>query len=75
MKQSFISTHLLKFENNNEVENWFESYYQKHLHKKAWWKLQNLLSIPPLARDWAVGYTPLIDEFTEDLTSVEYQTR
>ena len=73
IKKSFISTHLLKFENNNEVESWFESYYQKHLHKKAWWKLRNLLSIPPLARDWAVGYTPLLDEFTEDLTRVEYQ--
>lgn len=75
MKQSFISTHLLKPENTNDVEVWFESYYQKHLHKKAWWKLQNLLSIPPLARDWAVGYTPLIDEFTEDLTRVEYQNQ
>lgn len=75
MKQSFISTHLLKPENKNEVGLWFESYYLKHLHKKAWWKLQNLLSIPPLARDWAVGYTPLIDEFTDDLTSVEYQNQ
>lgn len=73
MKQSFLSTHLLKPENNQEVEGWFESYYQNHLHKKAWWRLQNLLSIPPLARDWAVGYTPLLDEYAEDLTRVEYQ--
>lgn len=73
MKRSFLSTHLLKPENKQEVEGWFESYYQNHLHKKAWWRLQNLLSIPPLARDWAVGYTPLLDEYTEDLTRVEYQ--
>ena len=73
MKQSFISTHLLKPENRPGGENWFESSYQHHLHKKAWWKLQNLLSIPPLARDWAMGYTPLLDECTDDLTRVEYQ--
>lgn len=73
MKRLFLSTHLLKPENKQEVEGWFESYYQNHLHKKAWWRLQSLLSIPPLARDWAVGYTPLLDEYAEDLTRVEYQ--
>ena len=73
MKNAFISTHLLRQGNKQAVVSWFESYYQNHLQKKDWWKLQNLLSIPPLARDWAVGYTPLLDEFTEDLTRAEYQ--
>jgi ATP-dependent Clp protease ATP-binding subunit ClpA len=73
MKNAFLSTHLLRQGNKQAVVSWFESYYQNHLQKKDWWKLQNLLSIPPLARDWAVGYTPLLDEFTEDLTRAEYQ--
>ena len=65
-KAVFIASRMLKQENYQAVENWFEMYYQKYLHKKAWWKLSNLLTIPPLARDWAVGYTPLLDEFSVD---------
>jgi len=75
MKKNFISTRLLKEENRKEVEEWFEIFYQEHLEKKDWWKLKNLMTYPPLARDWAVGYTPILDEFSEDLTDVMYQAR
>jgi len=37
------------------------------------WKISNLFLIPPLARDWAVGFTPTLDEYTEDLTASQYQ--
>jgi len=74
-KAVFIASRMLKQENYQAVENWFEMYYQKYLHKKAWWKLSNLLTIPPLARDWAVGYTPLLDEFSQDLTNDTYQAQ
>lgn len=74
MKKDFLATHLLKEENRKRVEEWFESYYHQHLERKDWWKLKNLLSYPPLARDWAMGYTPILDEFAEDLTSPMYQT-
>lgn len=69
----FISTHLQKEENRLIVEQWFETYYKKHLLKQAWWKISNLFTIPPLARDWAVGYTPTLDEYSEELTLYEYQ--
>ncbi len=74
-KERFVSLRLLKEENRASVEAWFELYYATHLAKKEWWTLDSLLSQPPLARDWSMGYTPYLDEFSEDLTSVEYQTR
>lgn len=71
-KKNFIETHLLNEENQSFVENWFEKYYQQHLEKVSWWKLTNLFSYPPLARDWAVGYTPILDQYTTDLATSIY---
>ncbi len=72
-KKAFMDTHLLKEENQSAVEAWFMSYYDEHLKQKEWWKLENLLTYPPLGRDWAMGYTPLLDEYATELTSVSYQ--
>ena len=71
-KKDFIKTHLQNIENQSYVENWFEKYYQQHLKKVSWWKLSNLFSYPPLARDWAVGYTPILDQYATDLATSAY---
>jgi len=71
-KKKFIETHLLIEENRFFVENWFEEYYKQHLRKTTWWKLKNLFSYPPLARDWAVGYTPILDQYSTDLATSSY---
>ncbi len=75
LKKKFISNHLLQKENQMKVEQWFENYYRHYCQKSLWWKKSNLFSIPPLARDWAMGYTPTLDEYADDLTSPAYQTR
>ncbi|MCL4364191.1 AAA family ATPase [Patescibacteria group bacterium] len=72
LKDEFIKDHLIKNENRKVVEDWFESYYQKHVEKTHWWKLKNLFDLPPLARDWSVGYTPALDEFVIDLATPTY---
>lgn len=72
LKKMFLSKHLLKEENLINAENWFEKYYLSHIEKKDWWKLSNLLSFPPLARDWAVGFTPTLDQYTTDLATPSY---
>ncbi|MDO8741661.1 MAG: AAA family ATPase, partial [Candidatus Roizmanbacteria bacterium] len=59
-------------ENYPFVESWFEKYYQQHLKKISWWKLSNLFSYPPLARNWAVGYTPILDQYAIDLATSTY---
>ncbi|MFN4212907.1 MAG: AAA family ATPase [Microgenomates group bacterium] len=75
IKSWFLASHLLKEENRNIVENWFEKYYALTYQKRCWWKLSNLLTFPPLARDWAVGYTPILDQYTQELTTPSYQSK
>jgi ATP-dependent Clp protease ATP-binding subunit ClpC len=74
-KQSFISSHALKDENKEAVNRWFEDYYLHYCSRSFWWKKKSLFSSPPLARDWAVGYTPTLDQYVEELTSSTYQAR
>lgn len=71
-KEKFLSEHLLKEENKNKVEGWFETFYQKNIDNKEWWSLTNLFSLPPLARDWAYGYTPILNEYAIDMASNSY---
>ncbi len=74
-QQKFLKEHLLKQENQTAVLTWFEEFYQQQKESQQWWKLKNLLLIPPLARDWAVGYTPILNNYCEDLTATEYQKK
>lgn len=74
LKNKFIEDHLLENDNFQIVESWFESIYESRLKPTKWWSLKSLTSTPPLARDWAVGYTPQLDSYSEELTSPEYQS-
>jgi ATP-dependent Clp protease ATP-binding subunit ClpA len=71
-KEQFLKTHLLKEENREVVSKWFDAHYRIQFYKSQWWKLPNLFSTAPLARDWSVGYTPTLDNFTQDLMSSAY---
>ena len=71
-KKKFIENHLFNKEDQFHVENWFEKYFKQHLEKISWWKLSNLFSYPPLARDWSVGYTPILDQYATDLATSTY---
>jgi ATP-dependent Clp protease ATP-binding subunit ClpC len=73
-KKRFILKHSLTKETYPYTEGWFDYLYKKGLEDKKWWKLENLLSTPPLARDWAIGYTPTLDRYCVELTSGEYQS-
>ncbi|MDH7476155.1 MAG: AAA family ATPase [Microgenomates group bacterium] len=74
-KELFIKKHLLNKENLARVGDWFEVYYQDVIFHEKWWKLKNLFSRPPLARDWSVGYTPTLDLYVEELTDPQYQKK
>lgn len=71
-KKKFIETHLLNVENHAKVEKWFDEYSKQHFKKVMWWKLQSLLSYPPLARDWSVGFTPILDQYAINLATSSY---
>lgn len=72
LKKDFIARHLLKPENLSIVEQWFEWYYKELFTKTAWWKKENLFSLPPLARDWAVGFTPIVNQYSEEIISFNH---
>jgi len=67
-KNNFLRLRLLKEENRTIVEGWFEHYYQTYKQKKAWWSLSELFTIPPIARDWHMGYTITLDRYGKELT-------
>ena len=73
LKDKFIAKHMLNQDNFQEVEIWFERLYEQYFANKQWWKMENLMANPPLARDWAMGYTPTLDEYTMELTNGAYQ--
>jgi len=73
--ERFLSTHLMVPENRERVVNWFEELYQNTINESRWWTTHNLFSIPPVARDWALGYTPTLDPYVFDLTSTDYQKK
>lgn len=75
LKQEFVNSRCLKEENKLLVEQWFEKYYLDNIIKISWWKLTSLFSTPPLARDWAVGYTPSLDQYSTDLMHINYQSQ
>lgn len=71
--ERFLSTHLIEPGNRVRIINWFEELYQNTANESQWWTMHNLFSIPPIARDWALGYTPTLDPYVFDLTSTDYQ--
>ncbi len=73
-RQAFLSSHCLKKENGLIVNEWFETLWHKRMLEQKWWDNKHLFSYPPLARDWAAGYTPTLDRFAEDLTNSVYQS-
>lgn len=75
LRDTFVDTHLLDETHLEAVQRWFAYLYEAHFKQTAWWKLNKLFATPPLARDWAVGYTPTLDDYTEDLTKTAYQLR
>lgn len=75
LRNDFLLKRCLKQENKKKVEDWFEKYYADYVQKISWWKLSNLFSTPPLARDWAVGYTPSLDQYAFNLVHTDYQSQ
>jgi len=73
LEQRFIKTHLADPKNLPFVKQWFSIYIKKR--NKKWWHLDNLLAIPPYAKDWSKGFTPNLDNYTTDLTAPDYQKK
>ncbi len=71
------------FDSNQEVVNFFDSFHirkQDLLVLQRWWEMllnepgifskESLLRIPSIGKTWTYGYTPTLDRFTVDLSSL-----
>lgn len=67
-RAAFVALRCEKPENKSAVETWFERYYHLYHTKSRWWELPFLFTLPPLARDWSMGYTVTLDQYGEELT-------
>lgn len=68
-KSNFVLTHTLDARNQSVVETWYDRIATRLEDAHRWWELKSLMSTPPLARDWAQGYTPTLDQYSVDLST------
>lgn len=60
----------LKKEDIDNINFWQEGLLKKINSEKRWWDRENLSKLGSVARDWASGFTPTLDQFSLDLTEV-----
>jgi len=60
----------LKAEDIENLTQWMESLEKKNEGKKNFWEWENLIKNGSLAKHWASGYTPTLDEFSTDWTEI-----
>jgi hypothetical protein len=68
-KTQFMLTHTLDAVHESSVKQWYDQIELEIRQRERWWDLSQLLTTPPLARDWAQGYTPTLDQFATDLST------
>lgn len=67
-KQMFIGNHTKDAAHVPAVETWFDTWHAQTAHHSRWWELDNLFNVVPIGRDWAQGYTPVLDKYIIDLS-------
>ena len=69
----FIKILIDAFLKAEDIENltwWLESIKEKIKRTKRFWLWENLIKRGSLAKDWAAGYTPFLDQFSSDWTEI-----
>lgn len=69
-KEEFIKSHLEDIsdqDNSAHVSDWYIRIKKEDERKKQFWTKENLSGVPGIGRNWAYGYTILLDKLTFDL--------
>ncbi len=67
----FLKEREIKKEDFKTAFLWELSRRQNMYVQKRFWRKENLLLVTGLGKDWAYGYTPDIDAFTESISALE----
>lgn len=73
--QETLIEHNLKPDDIKELCSWFERSDKKQRQLKKFWDYNNLLKYGALGRDWASGYSLVLDEYSTDLGLVMQRNR
>ena len=68
-KQILIDNNL-KAEDIENLTWWLESLEKRIRERKKFWEWKNLIKKGSLAKGWAAGYTPTLDQFSADWTEI-----
>ena len=49
------------------IAHWEDRMYHDRLRQKKFWRKDAILSVPPLGRDWAAGYSVTLDRYSHEL--------
>jgi len=60
----------LKKEDLDNLNFWQEKLMKRIEESKVWWSLENLSKMGSLAKDWASGFTPTLDKYSIDISSI-----
>jgi len=60
----------LKIEDIENLVQWLEILEKKESQKKKFWEWENLAQKGSIGKDWAAGYTIILDQFSTDWTEV-----
>lgn len=65
--KKFIQNHSIKQESQKEAAAWFERYWQET--NQPFWDKNRLLLIPSPVANWHYGFTPLLDKYSQEMTT------
>ncbi len=58
----------LDSEDVKNISYWQESIEERIRNRERFWRYENLVRAPGIGRDWAAGWTVLVDQFSQDIT-------
>lgn len=67
-KKEFLRLRVIKPEYQNAAAAWFTRWWDKHEKKEDWSGLDGLFSVPPIGRNWHMGFSVGIDRYSTELT-------
>lgn len=65
--QEFLILNNLKKQDIENLTDWYESLENKIFQSKRFWEYENLLKKGSIAKDWAAGYSIVLDRYCLDL--------
>lgn len=72
LKTDFLNKHVLEKEHTKAATDWFDRIYKDRVLKRPWWKAESLFETTPMARDWTMGFTPYLDQYADNISSIDY---